>query len=150
MVTKTKKTTTENQDSLPTGRVGKYFYAVGKRKRAVATVRLYENGKGDFLVNGKKLKDFSSVKEHEELLTAPLRLLKAQKAYDVSANVCGGGIKGQVDAIKHAISRALTVADIMLRPTLKRAGFLTRDPRIKERKKPGMRKARRAPQWSKR
>lgn len=135
---------------MPTGRVGKYFYAVGKRKTAIATVRLYENGNGGFSVNGKELAEFAQTKDLEELGLAPLKLVKAQKAYDVTATVKGGGVKAQMDAIKHAISRALTVADMMLRPSLKKAGFLTRDPRIKERKKPGLRKARRAPQWSKR
>ncbi len=136
--------------TMPKGRVGKYFHAIGKRKTAIASVRLYEKGTGSFIVNGKKMTEFINGKDFEEIAWAPLRAVHALKSYDIQINVAGGGHRAQVDAIKHGISRALTKADIMLRPTLKKAGFLTRDPRIKERKKPGLKSARRAPQWSKR
>lgn len=146
--TKSKKN--EAQLSMPEGRVGKYFYSVGRRKTAVATVRLYENGKGDFTINGEKVEKFINSKEFEEILYAPLRAVKAVKAFDISAHVKGGGVRSQIDAVKHAISRALTLTDPLLRPTLKKIGYLTRDPRMKERKKPGLKRARKAPQWSKR
>jgi len=144
----TKKEAKEN--AMPSGRVGKYHYAVGKRKTAVATVRLYEKGNGNVTVNGKTLQDFVNSKDLEEFVLAPLRLVGALKSFDVTVQVKGGGFRGQVDAVKHGIARALIKGDEMLRPTLKKAGFLTRDPRTKERKKFGLKKARRAPQWSKR
>ena len=144
----TKKDSTET--TIPSGRVGKYHYAVGKRKTSVATVRLYEKGNGNFTVNGKTLPDFVNSKDLVEFVIAPLQLVGALKSYDVTVQVKGGGFKGQVDAIKHGVARALIVGDEMLRPTLKKAGFLTRDSRIKERKKFGLKKARKSPQWSKR
>ncbi len=140
----------KDDKAVPTGRVGKYHYAVGKRKTSVATVRLYEKGNGNFTVNGKTLQDFVNSKDLEEVVTAPLRLVGALKGYDVTVQVKGGGFRGQVDAIKHGVARALIEGDALLRPTLKKAGFLTRDPRTKERKKFGLKKARRSPQWSKR
>lgn len=136
--------------SVPTGRVGKYHYAVGKRKTSVATVRLYEKGKGNFHVNGKTLEDFANSKDLVEVANASLRLVKMLKDYDITIQVKGGGFRGQIDAIKHGISRALIVANPELRTSIKKAGYLTRDSRIKERKKFGLKKARKSPQWSKR
>ena len=128
---------------------GKYFYANGKRKTSVARVRLYENGKGDIYVNNKPAQDYffgtliGKVK-------APLKLAKMQKTFDISIKVVGGGISSQSEAARHGISKALTVFDPALRPVLKKAGLLTRDSRVKERKKPGLHGARRSPQWAKR
>lgn len=146
-----KKAKSEKADkSVPTGRVGKYHYAVGKRKTSVATVRLYEKGNGNFSVNGKTVEEFANSKDLVEVMNAPLRLAGLLKKYDVTVQVKGGGFRGQVDAIKHGVARALVVADAELRTTVKKAGFLTRDSRTKERKKFGLKKARKSPQWSKR
>ncbi|MDH5596981.1 MAG: 30S ribosomal protein S9 [Candidatus Peregrinibacteria bacterium] len=130
-------------------RDGRYFYANGKRKTSVAKVRLYENGKGDIVVNDKPIKDYffgeliGSVK-------APLKIANALKLFDITALVKGGGVSSQADAVRHGISKALLEYDPDLRSELKKAGFLTRDSRTKERKKFGLKGARRAPQWAKR
>lgn len=121
----------------------KYFGAIGRRKRAVARVRLIK-GTGQITVNAKPLADPFGV------ITDPLKLANVLGAYDVVARVQGGGFEAQKGAIRLGIARALLKLDDKLRPTLRKAGFLTRDPREKERKKPGLKRARRAPQWSKR
>lgn len=130
-------------------RDGHYFYANGKRKTSVVRVRLYENGKGEIVVNNHPITDYffgeliSSIK-------APLKIANALKLFDVVALAEGGGISSQADALRHGISKALLQYDPELRSQLKKAGFLTRDSRVKERKKPGLKRARRAPQWAKR
>lgn len=128
---------------------GTYFYGTGKRKRAVARVRLYK-GTGRIIVNNQTAKDYFSTEEMVNVLSAPLILTGQNKNFDVSIKVEGGGMQGQADACRHGISRALVVADADNRSTLKPEGYLTRDSRIKERKKFGLKKARRAPQFSKR
>ncbi len=128
---------------------GTYFYANGKRKRAVARVRLYK-GTGRVVVNGKEAKEYFSTDEMVNVFMAPLVLTKNEGQYDISAKVEGGGIQGQADALRHGIAKALLEVDAELRHTLKPEGFLTRDSRIKERKKFGLHKARRAQQFSKR
>ncbi|MBN2087255.1 30S ribosomal protein S9 [Candidatus Peregrinibacteria bacterium] len=130
-------------------RKGNYFYANGKRKTSVARVRLYENGKGDIIINNKPAEDylFGSLIGN---IKAPLKLANALKQFDVTALVIGGGVSSQSDAIRHGISKALLEYDPELRKVLKSAGFLTRDSRVKERKKPGLKRARRSPQWAKR
>lgn len=126
-----------------------YFYAVGKRKSAIATVRLYPDGEGKFTVNKTTpAKYFFST--HGENALAALVLADLHKKVDVDVTLTGGGKPSQSDAMRLGISRALTMMDAELRTTLKHAGFLRRDSRIKERKKPGLRGARRAPQFSKR
>ena len=147
---KTVKKQDKEDSCLPTGRVGKYYHSTGKRKRSVAVARLYENGNGNITINGKTVVEFVNSKDLVEVITAPLRLIGSLKAYDISVVVAGGGFRGQVDAVKHAISRALTEADAHVRTSLKKGGFLTRDSRIKERKKFGLKRARKSPQWSKR
>ncbi|OGD67998.1 30S ribosomal protein S9 [Candidatus Berkelbacteria bacterium RIFCSPHIGHO2_12_FULL_36_9] len=122
---------------------GQYYYGTGSRKTAIARVRLY-SGKGLVVINGKK------VVKADETAISPLVLCGKKDKFDVSVVVRGGGIISQKEAIRHGISRALLEFDQELRPTLKKAGFLTRDPREKERKKPGLKRARRAPQWQKR
>lgn len=129
---------------------GTFFYANGKRKTAGARVRLMANGIGTITVNGKKIEEYFPLAVKRESLRAPLRITGHMKSFDVSAKVEGGGILAQADAIRHGIAKALLEFDPSLRVTLKRAGFLTRDPRMKERKKYGLHRARRAPQWSKR
>ncbi len=127
----------------------RYFYATGKRKTSVAKVRLYK-GKGAATVNDKALKDFFAIQLERETVLSPLKAVGMEKDYDISAKVHGGGTTGQSEAIRHGISRALLEIDPLLRTTLKKAGFLTRDPRVKERKKPGLHRARRGPQFAKR
>ena len=141
--------TDEKQEKDLMKRDGHYFYANGKRKTSVARVRLYENGKGEIIVNNKLITEYffgeliSSVK-------APLKIANALKLFDITALVTGGGVSSQADAVRHGISKALLEYDPELRSQLKKAGFLTRDSRVKERKKPGLKRARRAPQWAKR
>lgn len=127
---------------------GKYIEAVGKRKSAIAQVRLFKGGDGKILVNGKTLE------EYLEPSLAPIAVASLKLVGNTDLNfsilVNGGGKKGQAEAIRHGISRTLLIMEETLRPTLKVKGFLTRDARIKERKKPGLKKARKAPQWAKR
>ncbi|MBD3270582.1 30S ribosomal protein S9 [Candidatus Peregrinibacteria bacterium] len=130
--------------------IQEYYYGLGKRKTAVARVRLYKNGKGELTVNEKTGKTYFPVKELLEVINSPLKLTSLAKKFDISVKVDGGGSTAQADAIRHGIARALLDFDGELRPTLKKAGFLTRDSRTKERKKPGLKRARRAPQFSKR
>lgn len=122
---------------------GKYFYGTGSRKTAIARVRIYP-GKGMLVINGKQ------VKEINEDIAGPLSLVGQNGKFDISVVVCGGGKNSQKDAIIHGISRALLEYNNELKSTLRKAGLLTRDPREKERKKPGLKRARRAPQWQKR
>lgn len=128
---------------------GRYFYANGKRKTAVAKVRLYEKGKGEILVNDRPLEEYFFGTLIGNILW-PLKVAKLEKSFDIIAKVMGGGVPAQSDAIRHGIAKALLVFDPALRPPLKKAGLLSRDSRIKERKKPGLKRARRAPQWAKR
>jgi small subunit ribosomal protein S9 len=127
----------------------RYYEAVGRRKRAVARVRLYP-GDGQVVVNDKTLAEYFGRGEHRQDALAPLQLANSADAYNLSVVVKGGGITGQAEAIRHGVARALLLIDPQLRTLLKRAGFLTRDPREKERKKPGLKRARKAPQYTKR
>lgn len=128
----------------------KYFYGLGRRKSATARARLY-TGKGTVTINDKPAADYlDGNKTHLAEITDPLALVNKQKEFDVTIRVQGGGISGQVDAIKLAIAKALTTAHSDLRPTLKKADFLKRDSREKERKKYGLRGARKREQFSKR
>jgi small subunit ribosomal protein S9 len=128
----------------------KYIYAVGKRKSAVAQVRLFDKGKGEIIINKKKFEDYMPELSMQQIIISPLKLVDWEKKINLTIKVNGGGKKGQAEAIRHAISRAIEKLDKELRKTLKVEGFLKRDSRIKERKKPGLKRARRAPQWSKR
>lgn len=126
-----------------------YFYAVGKRKTAIARVRIYQDGKGEVTVNELPLKKYLSGLQIENAV-APFAITDLKNQFDVEAKVVGGGKSAQSDAIRHGITRALLLFNPELRHQLKQVGFLRRDSRIKERKKPGLHKARRAPQFSKR
>ena len=127
-----------------------YTYGLGRRKAATATARLYK-GKGNITINDKPALEYlSGNKTYLAEITDPLALVSKQKDYDITILVKGGGLAGQVDAIKLAISKALTVEAADLRPVLKKAGFIKRDPREKERKKYGLRSARKREQFSKR
>jgi len=123
--------------------------ATGRRKEAVCRVRILE-GSGRWEINGRPLEDYFPSQTHRMILSEPLRLTETEGRYDIFAKVEGGGISGQAGALRHAITRALTDLDPDLRPALKKAGFLTRDAREKERRKYGLKKARKAPQYSKR
>jgi small subunit ribosomal protein S9 len=128
----------------------RYHFAVGRRKSAVARVRLYP-GTGAIIVNGKPAKDyFGGRMIHQIVLNQPLALTGTSDRFDVHVRVIGGGTSGQAEAARHGISRALCKFDEELRPIVKRAGLLTRDPRVKERKKVGLKRARKAPQYTKR
>lgn len=125
------------------------FYGTGRRKNSVARVFLVP-GEGNVIINNKPIGDYFGRRTLEMVVRQPIELTGAASRFDIQAKVLGGGISGQAGAIKLGIARALIQADPNLRPLLKRAGFLTRDPRMKERRKYGLRKARRAPQFSKR
>ena len=126
-----------------------YFYGTGRRKHSVARVRVY-NGTGKITINGRDIEDYFGLDTLKLLVRSPLVLTETDGKFDVVVNVVGGGCSGQAGAIRHGLSRALLQYDPNLRPALKKAGFLTRDPRMKERKKYGLKAARRAPQFSKR
>ena len=126
-----------------------YFYGTGRRKSSVARVRLYP-GTGAITINGRDVDDYFGLETLKLIINQPFGVTETMGKYDVVANVNGGGISGQAGAIRHGIARALLLADDTFRGALKAAGLLTRDPRMKERKKYGLKAARRAPQFSKR
>jgi small subunit ribosomal protein S9 len=123
--------------------------ATGRRKEAVCRARLLE-GSGRWVINGRPLEDYFPSMAHRMIISEPLRLTNTEGRYDIVAKLEGGGVSGQAGALRHALARALIDLDPELRPTLKSAGFLTRDAREKERRKYGLKKARKAPQYSKR
>ena len=126
-----------------------YFYGTGRRKSSVARVRVY-NGTGKITINERDIDDYFGLETLKLIVRQPLTLTDNLDKFDIVCRVAGGGVTGQAGAIRHGITRALLQADENLRPELKKAGFLTRDPRMKERKKYGLKGARRAPQFSKR
>jgi len=125
------------------------YWGTGRRKNAVARARLVP-GTGTFTVNGRTLEDYFGLQTLQMLVESPLNVAGVNGKYDVYLNVIGGGVSGQAGACRHAISRALLKVDSTFRPGLKQAGYLTRDPRMKERRKYGLKKARKRPQFSKR
>ena len=127
----------------------RYYYGTGRRKEAVAQVRLYP-GAGNIVVNGRSVQEYFSRETDLVRLSAPLRATDMADRFSVMVRVTGGGITGQAEAVGHGIARALLEADPELRPVLRKGGFLTRDARVKERKKPGLKRARKAPQYTKR
>ena len=127
----------------------RYYYGTGRRKTAVARVRLFP-GTGQIIVNGAPAEEYFPGEAYLTDAMTPLRLANVQGQYNAMVKVDGGGVSGQAGAVRHGIARALIVAEPSLRPTLKKAGLLTRDPRVKERKKAGLRRARRAKQYTKR
>ena len=126
-----------------------FFYGTGRRKSSVARVRLYE-GTGNFTINKRSIDDYFGLETLKLIARQALALTQTVEKFDIEVNVCGGGVTGQAGAIRHGTARALLEYNAELRPELKKAGFLTRDPRMKERKKYGLKAARRAPQFSKR
>jgi small subunit ribosomal protein S9 len=130
---------------------GEYYYGMGRRKTSVARVRIYPNGDGSIIINGKKSQEFFGERPSvHATIVAPLRLLDLGENFTLTVKVAGGGTSGQAGAIRHALSRALLRLNEETKPALRKAGYLTRDPRMKERKKPGLKRARKAPQYTKR
>ena len=126
-----------------------YFYGTGRRKNSVARVRVY-NGTGKITINDRDIDDYFGLETLKLIVRQPLAVAGVEGKFDIVVRVAGGGVSGQAGAIRHGLSRALLVYDENLRGELKKAGFLTRDPRMKERKKYGLKAARRAPQFSQR
>jgi small subunit ribosomal protein S9 len=127
----------------------RYFYGTGKRKTSVARVRLYP-GTGDFVVNGKPLTEYFGLISLRGMALEPFSVVEQQGRFSASVKVAGGGMSGQAGAIRHGVTRALIAMDETLKPALRRAGFVTRDARVKERKKFGLKRARKAAQYTKR
>jgi small subunit ribosomal protein S9 len=146
----TKKQTTESAEvTKPSAPKGKYTYACGKRKTSIARVKIYK-GTGTITVNGKTASEYFTVKTLIGLIKAPFKLTGNDKKFDTVIEAKGGGVCSQAEAVRHGITKCLILSDPLLKPTLKKAGFLTRDARIKERKKYGLKRARKGPQFSKR
>lgn len=129
---------------------GEYVQTLGRRKSAIARLRLKRGGNGQIIINNKDFKQYFPFPLWQEVMTAPLQLVGLDKNVDLSVKVSGGGLPAQAEAIRLALARALIIDNVDCRPTLRKMGYLTRDPREKERKKPGLKRARRAPQWQKR
>ncbi len=127
-----------------------YVYGTGRRKSSVARVHLFQNGTGSITINGRDIDDYFGLETLKLIVRQPLVATEQVGKVDIVATVAGGGVTGQAGAIRHGIARALLLVNEEYRPALKAAGFLTRDPRMKERKKYGLKAARRAPQFSKR
>ncbi|MBE5757670.1 MAG: 30S ribosomal protein S9 [Clostridiales bacterium] len=144
-VVKAKKTTKK----IPANKTVE-FTATGRRKNSIARVRVIPNGKGQFTINKQHIDDYFNLGVYKLVANQPFEVTNTMGKYDVIVNVNGGGLSGQAGAIRHGIARALVKADESLKAEIKKAGFLTRDARVKERKKPGLKKARKAPQFRKR
>lgn len=127
-----------------------YYEGIGRRKAATARVRIFPGGTGNLIINDKDGREYLPRSGDVEILLEPLSKIGQESNYDISVHVMGGGISGQRDAIRLGIARALLKVDPDLRPSLKESRFLTRDPRVKERKKPGLKRARKAPTYTKR
>lgn len=146
---KISKISSVNTKERKTEKSRNFLQNVGRRKTSVARVRLFTKGDGKITVNGKDFKDYFPGQELQGLVKSPIKRVGAEN-FDISVKVKGGGIHSQAEAVRHGISRALLIANQGFRKRLKRAGFLKRDARMKERRKFGLKKARKAPQWSKR
>ena len=144
-VAKTKKTTKK----IPANK-NVEFTATGRRKNSIARVRVIPNGKGQFTINKQDIDKYFNLGVYKLVANQPFEVTNTMGKYDVIVNVCGGGLSGQAGAIRHGVARALVKADESLKAEIKKAGFLTRDSRVKERKKYGLKKARKAPQFRKR
>jgi small subunit ribosomal protein S9 len=128
----------------------KYIETVGRRKTSIARARITPSAKSSFIINDKSIEDYFKVAEQRYIVTAAITESKLEQKFTITVMVKGGGVNSQAEAIRHAIARALITYDLTLRGDLKKAGYLKRDPRAKERRKFGLKKARKAPQWSKR
>jgi small subunit ribosomal protein S9 len=148
--TRTGTTPNAGAAAAPTNERAPYFYGTGRRKSAVARVRLYP-GNGQITVNSKTVEDYFGGRTFfHRVVNMPLDLTESAGKYNITVKVIGGGVSGQAGAVRHGVARALVQADPALRAALKKAGFLTRDAREKERKKAGLKRARKAPQYTKR
>jgi small subunit ribosomal protein S9 len=145
----TKKITKEESKSESAEKIARYFYAVGRRKSAVAKVKLFSAAKNELTVNGRDFQEYFPLESQRDLAKSPLQLA-GENHFEVKIKAFGGGISAQSQAVRLGISRALIVFDESFKKSLKDKGYLTRDSREVERKKPGLKKARRAPQWAKR
>ena len=140
----------EGVDSGAKKKPEKYYEAIGRRKTAVARVRLYTKGDKVFLINDKPFEQYFIPIQFKNIVEAPLVKMNCTDRFRITARVSGGGTISQAEALRHGITRALVMFNADFKKRLKKSGYLTRDPRMKERKKPGLKKARRAPQWAKR
>lgn len=147
---KVKKKIAKKEPKIEKADEEKYFEAVGRRKTAVARIRLFTRGKKEFLVNEQSLVDYFPTMELQQIAQSPLSKMRSLERFKVTVRVKGGGIHAQAEALRHGIARALVLFNPDYRKRLKKAGFLTRDPRMRERKKFGLKRARRAAQWQKR
>lgn len=138
------------EEAVSDNKKGVYIYAVGKRKSAVAQVKLFKNGKGNILINGKDYKEYFPVFQLQEIVSAAVKSVGQSDKLDFQAKVRGGGKIGQAESIRHGMARTLIQLNPNFKRNLRKAGYITRDSRVKERKKPGLKGARRAPQWQKR
>lgn len=145
-----KKSSVAKKTEEPKIKKEKYFEGVGRRKTAVARVRLFPQKEKSFLINGKPLEEYFPTIELQQAVYAPLNLMDCLEQFKVSVKVKGGGTVSQAEAVRHGVARALVLFNPDFRKKLKKAGYLKRDPRMRERKKFGLKRARRAPQWSKR
>jgi small subunit ribosomal protein S9 len=154
----TKKTTTKKkivkvkkeEIVVPEKNGSEYYESVGRRKTSIARVRLYNKKNGTVNINGKKLEDYFSTEMLQKTVISPLDKMKSMDRFEIKVIVKGGGINSQAEAVRHGISRALVIFNSEYKKRLRKSGLLTRDSRMKERKKFGLKRARRAPQWSKR
>ena len=144
-----KKTTKKATKKIPANK-NVEFAATGRRKNSIARVRLTPNGKGQFIINKLPIEEYFNLGVYRLVANQPFEVTETLGKYDVVVNVHGGGLSGQAGAIRHGVARALVKADEALKTEIKKAGFLTRDARVKERKKYGLKKARKAPQFRKR
>lgn len=149
-IKKTRAPKKEKSEAAKPAKTGEYYQAIGRRKTAIARVRLLTQGDKTILINGKDLKKYFPTEELHIIVKSPLELMESADKFGVTIKTKGGGIHAQAEAVRHGISRALVLFDPESRKKLKKAGFLTRDPRMRERKKFGLKRARRAPQWQKR
>jgi len=140
----------EKAISKKSTKLTKFWEAIGRRKTASARVRIFTKGEKPFLVNGQNIEDYFKTSIFRKVIMAPIETLSLETKFYVSAIVGGGGISAQAEAVRHGLARALIKFNPNFRKKLKKSGFLTRDPRMKERKKFGLKRARKAPQWSKR
>ena len=149
--TKTKKVAVKKTEKkAPAKKKEKFFESIGRRKTAKARVRIFSKGEKNIKVNGKDFKEYFPIFELQQIVLSPFSRTDLIDQYGVTINVKGGGTVAQAEAVRHGITKALVSANPELRPALKKVGYLTRDPRMRERKKFGLKRARRAPQWRKR
>ncbi len=138
------------KENQKTKKTNKYYSAIGRRKTAVARIRLFTQGKKEFLINNKSYKEYFPTLELQKIASDSLKIMKCLERFYISAKVKGGGFHSQAEAVRHGTARVLILFNVNFQKRLKKAGFLTRDPRMRERKKFGLKRARRAPQWQKR